>query len=150
MEQINLGYFQLRNKSLTVSLASWLLEYFHETHWWETNTLNSFTSAIASACKQFKETLLAPKSIGLPKKDSNLQERIDYVSTLKSATLRVYSDYEVAKDILSHSKFVEFVNSLSDSEFALTLGHVKDFITMPINQRICQFPFEAGLIRKVF
>ena len=70
--------------------------------------------------------------------------------------VRVFTDYELLKDLLktvehSSDRLSVFVltEQREEADFLFLVSHVKNFQSLPSHQRINQFPFEGGLVRKV-
>ncbi len=146
--KIDLSHFAAYRKNLTVSLAAWLLAYFPDESLWDHDQMQSMVVGVASACQQIRSASAATIPPLPPKKDANTQERIASFPTSDSI-VKVFTDYQVAKDIVNMPGSVVFVGDEQEADFLLTLAHIKNFTTMPFHRRACQFPFEAGLIRKV-
>lgn len=47
---------------------------------------------------------------------------------------------------LPHNSCIQFTDEQEDADFVITLTRVTNFLTLP--QRICQFPYEGGFVRK--
>ena len=70
--------------------------------------------------------------------------------------VRVFTDYELLRDLLqvgelgkeTSSSFV-LAEQREDADLLCLVSHVKNFLSLPSHQRINQFPFEGGLVRKV-
>lgn len=145
MENISLGYFAQYNKNLTASLAAWLLAYFPDSNSWDSGQFQSLVAGVEGACLQNKSSAVQKSSV---KRDSQVSERILHFPA-KDAIVKVYTDYDVAREILNVPGVIEMVEVQKDADFLLTVAHFKAFTTLPLNQRVCQFPFEAGFVRKV-
>jgi hypothetical protein len=143
---INLNYFAEKQKNLTISIAAWLIAYFPDSKSWNYDQLQSFNAAILAACKQ--NTLDLKPIIKTNKKDSNIFGRIELFPAVDKV-VRIYTDYDLAKELINMPDFFQIVNNEEDADFLLTMAHMRDFVSLPLQRRVCQFPFEAGLIRKV-
>lgn len=144
MDKISLGYFADYKKNLTASLAAWLLAYFPDSSAWDNDQYQSLVAGVDGACLQNKHSVVQK---GPMKRDSLYSERIAKLPAA-NAVVRVYTDYSVAADSIC-SPNIMLVENEEDADFLLIVAHFKKFTTLPHHQRVCQFPFEAGLIRKV-
>ena len=83
----------------------------------------------------------------------------------QSGRITVYTDYSLIKELVeveianssdpslstSSCPFTSryrFIESREDADFLFILEHVRDFVRFPRLQRVCQFPFEGGLVCK--
>ena len=145
MEPVNLSYFAEHKKNLTASVAAWLLAYFPFSNKWEPGQFESLMSAVDGACLQTK-SVVTQKSI--MKRDSQVADRVSRYPS-PDAIVKVYTNYEVAQELLNAPDVIQLVDKEEDADFILTVSHFKTFTTLPLHQRVCQFPFEAGFVRKV-
>ncbi len=140
----NLAYAQ---KPFTVSLASWLLHFFDNSTLWPTEVRDSLQHAINQACVEFHRK----KGNPLPPTASRVDPRVEQINQLpeRPSRIKIFTDYEVLlKEVTLKSSNIELVPTEEEADFIFTTRQMKDFLKMPIHQRICQFPYEAALIRK--
>ncbi len=66
-------------------------------------------------------------------------------------TIKIYSDYPLIKRCFIDygSKLITFVNNFDDSNFIFDLKPIQNFYKPNIHQKVNQFPYEGGFIRKV-
>ena len=71
-------------------------------------------------------------------------------------SVRVFTDYEVLRDLLQAGELGKETSSAfvlaeqrEEADLLFLVSHVKNFFSLPSHQRINQFPFEGGLVRKV-
>lgn len=145
MESVNLGYLSEHKKNLTVSLAAWLLAYFPNDAAWDCGQYQSLIAGVDAACVQNRSIV----SIKTPTKiDHRAVERTEKFPAT-NAIVKVYTNYDLAKNVLNAPGVVQLVESVKDADFILSVAHFKALTTLPTHQRVCQFPYEAALIRKV-
>jgi hypothetical protein len=66
--------------------------------------------------------------------------------------VRIFTDYEVLTEALTTipmPKGLIYVEKEEEADFVFTCRHVRNFLQLPLHQRVCQFPYEAAIIRKV-
>lgn len=141
---LNLLVVNQPNIQLTASLAAWLLTLVPEDLW-EDSELSMLRDGVVAACKHFKE-LTTERSVA--KCDPRFEKDGQTLAN-RTPPITIYTDYDL---ILSTGvpAFLKLVDSVSEADFIYTVKNVSNFLSLPLNQRICQFPYEAGLIRKVF
>jgi hypothetical protein len=145
MESVTLGYLSEHKKNLTASLGAWLLAYFPESTMWDCAQYQSLVAGVDAACLQSR-SVIVPKAA--PKIDSQLVER-EAKFPMADAIVKVFTNYDVAKELLHAPDVIQLVDSEEDADFILTVSHFRTFTTLPTHQRVCQFPFEAAFVRKV-
>lgn len=144
MTSINIQAYLLTGKPLTVSIAAWFLEVFNKPEQWDRGLLDNFQQGIAHACDQH-EKQLKERAKPMDRKDP----RADQIAILpKKDKHLIFTDYEVAKEIPLRNVDLAFIDDKDAADFILTAVQVKNFLNMPIHQRICQFPYEGALVRK--
>lgn len=145
MDIVTLGHLSEHKKNLTVSLAAWLLAYFPESSAWDISQYQSLVAGVEAACSQSRSAT-APKP--LSKADSQVAERTAKFP-MADAIVKVYTDYDVAKELLNAPEIIQLVKTEKEADFILTVAHYKAFTSLPLHQRVCQFPYEAAFVRKV-
>ncbi len=145
MESVSLVYLSEHKKNLTASLAAWLLAYFPDCSVWDNSQYQSLVAGVDAACNQSRSTV-APKAA--PKRDSQVEERTAKFPMV-DAVVKVFTDYDVARELLNAPHTIQLVHNEKDADFILTVSHFKAFTTLPTHQRVCQFPYEAAFVRKV-
>lgn len=145
----------VQEKSLTISLASWLYTYPVE-YWNDINEYQYIKNQIESLFPSYdnieEDDGWLPSNLTLPKalrkneiemsKDSRLPYRIEDKNNIK-----IYTDYYVIneiKDFLADN--LQLVDNEDDADFLFLTKNVKDFLS--INKLLNQFPFEGGIVRK--
>lgn len=102
-----------------------------------------------------KAGLLPPQGSGahIPRKDD--RSGTERKSFFSGETVRIFTDYEVLRGFLldqdTTSPTCPFVltDRREEADLLFLVTHVKDFLGIPIHQRVNQFPFEGCLVRKV-
>ena len=145
MESVSLNHFAEHKKNLTASLAAWLLAYFPDNKQWEAGHFESLVAGVDGACLQTKSIVIQKSVL---KRDSQVADRVSRFLP-SNAIVKVYTNYEVALELLNAPDIIQLVEREEDADFILTVSHFKTFTTLPLHQRVCQFPFEAGFVRKV-
>ncbi len=146
MESVSLVYLSEHKKNLTASLAAWLLAYFPDSSVWDNSQYQSLVTGVDAACNHSRSTV---SSKAAPKRDSQIEERIAKFP-MAGAVVKVYTDYDVARELLNAPHIIQLVENEKEADFILTVSHFKAFTTLPTHQRVCQFPYEAAFVRKVF
>lgn len=145
MEPVSLNNLSEHKKNLTASLAAWLLAYFPDSSVWDNSQYQSLIAGVDAACNQSRCTGAAK---AVPKRDSQVAERTAKFPMV-DAVVKVYTDYDVARELLNAPHIIQLVDSEKEADFILTVSHFKAFTTLPTHQRVCQFPYEAAFVRKV-
>jgi len=145
MESVNLNYFAEHKKNLTASLAAWLLAYFPDSKQWEAGHFESLVAGVDGACLQTRSVVIQKSAM---KRDSQVENRVSKFPP-NNAIVKVHTNYDVARELLNAPDVIQLVDREEDADFILTVSHFKTFTTLPLHQRVCQFPFEAGFVRKV-
>lgn len=145
MESVNLEYFSAHKKNLTASLAAWLLAYFPDNTLWDYSQYQSLLAGVDAACAHSRRNS-PPKTA--PKIDSQVTERTAKFP-VADTIVKVFTNYDVAKELLNAPNIIQLVDSEEEADFILTVAHFKAFTTLPTHQRVCQFPYEAAFVRKV-
>jgi hypothetical protein len=145
--RLNLSELNNLGRPLTASLVAWLLALFDDEEMWpKDGTREQFITAVNQTCDYFHQQSLQPKEVK-HKQDPRLKE---LTTVSRPQVVKVYTDYEVLlKEVKISSEHFEFVNSAEESDYLLTFSQVKNFLSIPIHQKVCQFPYESSLIRKV-
>ena len=157
---------------MTISKAALLLSaYPNREHWVHNSEYDMLSDGLTAAKKEASEGNKAssattkPQTLRsdpreVPSKRPNESEC--WASSSGNGggqtKVKIYSDYSLVLDLVAKeepnngvgpftSRF-EFVNDKTDADFLLILEHVKDFMELPSHQRVCQFPFEGGIVRK--
>ena len=144
MKSINLNCC-LKDQPLTASLAAWLLIFYKEDYWIDNREYDMLREAVITTLKT--ETL--PKLAKIS--SSRIDPRIvlsDIHSCSHNNPILLYSDYSELINNLKTSR-ISLVDDRNEAEVVLVLEPVKNFLSIPISQKICQFPYEGGLVRKV-
>lgn len=145
--RLNLSELNNLGRPLTASLVAWLLAIFDdESMWPKDGTREQFIAAVNQSCDYFHQQSKLPKDVKL-KQDPRLK---DIKEVTYPQVVKVFTDYEVLlNEVKLSSKWFTFVNSAEESDYLLTFSHVKNYLSIPIHQKVCQFPYESSLIRKV-
>lgn len=144
--KLDIAQFSVHQKNITVSIAAWLSAYFPDEELWDIDLLNSFKAGISQACEANKVPTVIGASVR--KADSRCDDRKQLLPSIGS-NIKVYTNYEVAKDVINLPDLLTMVDSEAEADFILTVSHTSNFTAIPLHQRICQFPYESGFIRKV-
>lgn len=132
-------------KNFTVSLAAWLLAFFNDESLWQEAYLQNFKAGIEQSCQQYHLTPPTP-----PQTQTKKDPRCEQIKEVQQpAVIKIYTDYDLCKALPFNSPYFEFVDDQNQADFLLIFKQVKDFLNIPIRQKICQFPYESCLIRKV-
>jgi hypothetical protein len=116
--------FDLKNntqKNLTASLASWLINYYNNKLQWNSeDELNMLSSSVELLLKSYCEenSLLSTTNIEDPRIKSN--DLIDYE---EAHIFKVYTDYDLAKDIIKLPEKIVFVDNISEADFLFVSGY---------------------------
>jgi hypothetical protein len=146
---IDLSQLSFSQKAFTVSIAAWLVQYFDRTDLWNADLRQSLVVAVAQACLDFRNKQKAQSSNieSMNRRDPRIEQILEGRSIRKP--VRVFTDYEVLLyEVTLLSDHFELVDNMESADFIFTTKQTKDFLNFPINQRICQFPYESALIRK--
>jgi hypothetical protein len=77
-------------------------------------------------------------------------DRSDEINAVpKKDVVTIYTEYDVAKEIELDSRYFQFTEDKDTADFLLLPLQVKNFLTLPVHQRVNQFPYEGALVRKV-
>eukprot|EP01036_Dinobryon_divergens_P025701 gene25703-34278_t len=132
--------------SLTVSKAAWLLAAFpYSAQWKDIHEFNYLNHAVSTGLQEAKKQHSGPTSS---------PELVDprspiAFSVTSSPVVAIYTDYPVARDVLSRSSSFKLVDTSDEAaDFLLVTAHIRDFLSLSPAQRVCQFPYEGGLVRK--
>ena len=141
----------VQEKSLTLSLASWLsvypIEYWNDVNEYEyiSKQMESLLPSYESIQEDdgfFNKTLPKPLHKN-DRKDSRSQYRIQDEKNIK-----IYTDYDTIKNELKDNLAdnLQLVDNEDEADFLFLTSNVKNFLS--INKLLNQFPFEGGLVRK--
>ncbi len=144
-----------QEKALTLSRAAWLLYTFpDEDAWLNVEEYNYIKSAVISAAPLENTVLLDSLPMADDSKDSMKYDPrgTDYKSIFtwdqsNKQKIKVFCDYEVLEEVNEHLVDIELVKTKEDANFWLICEQIKNFLTLPSNVRVCQFPYEGGYVR---
>ena len=158
-------------KSLTISRACMLLSMFPEPHsWMHVSEFEMLSSGVENAKMEVEGNRTCSSSSNT-NKEATLPsdpreeplESLQAGSSCKSSSsgmrkTKIYCDYQLILDLVGKedadvgldpfTSRYEFVCDKSDADFLLILEHVRNFLSLPLYQRVCQFPYEGGIVRK--
>lgn len=145
---LDLQALALANKNLSVSLASWLLHFFEQPALWPAGMRENFTQAIQQTCEQFHSQL---KSNNNASSSGRKDSRLDQIASISRPTvIKFFTDYDVLiNDITLLSNDFIRVDTAEEADFLFLMKQIKNFLTIPTQQRVSQFPYESAIIRKV-
>ena len=131
-------------KPLTISNAAWILaldlEYEHEEE--EAQLAQLVKQAIDAV--DFDDL---PKASHSGERADNRVDDCHINSDDSKSGIKVYTDFEVLVEVEQQiAPMVRLVKSREEADFLFVCERVTDFLS--INQRVCQFPFEGGYVRK--
>lgn len=146
MSTLDLQPLLATGKQLTASTAAWLLAVFQNEKYWDASMRESFVSGVQAACEQAADVQgKAPVS---GRQDPRLETIIESQPKDKDVLL-VYTDYEFASHVELQDAHVRFTDDRASADFLLLAAQVKNFLALPVNQRVGQFPYEGAIVRKV-
>mmetsp|Transcript_20762 Transcript_20762/g.18920 ORF Transcript_20762/g.18920 Transcript_20762/m.18920 type:complete len:158 (+) Transcript_20762:77-550(+) len=153
-ELFSLSILQKNHYNLTLSVASWLLAIIQENEWLYSEEKNMLLTALANINESPLPRAQLSTFIRQDKRNfDNINKerfRCDSDTDFNNAyKLKIFTDYEYAKQLLVKSNNCTVVNSLSEANFLLTALHITDFYGLPLDLRVNQFPYEGGFVRKV-
>ena len=166
---VQLADHVLPGKPLTISKAALLLSaYPNRTCWTHESEYKMLCDALTAAKKEAAEAEKANSSSSdqqtlrsdprqLPPEWPEGSGSVSYGSDGRGK-IKIYTDYQLIVDLVAKeevdrgidpfcSRF-DFVNDRSEADYLLIMEHVKDYLNLPPRQRVCQFPFEGGIVRK--
>jgi hypothetical protein len=142
-------------RNLTISLAAWLFIMFPDDINWENSSefemvLNALKSIEIKNFNELNSYLATTSSKEYSRKDHRIQYQIVHAQEqADNFVIKLYTDYDLLKEKIKLEENIILVESFSDAELLLLTKNVKNFIEIPINQIICQFPYESCIVRKV-
>jgi hypothetical protein len=134
-------------RALTVSLAAWLLARFEPDAFQDASEYLMLVNGVDSAMSsggQLPSCAAPPPGGRKDPRDSGHETRPP-----PTERVRIFSDYEFAVETLRKIPSVELVENAELADFLLVTGHIQNFTSLPQTQRVCQFPYEGGFVRKV-
>lgn len=143
---------QLSGNGLTASRAAWLLCFLPPKTW----RFKEEHDMLLNGVKQAGTSPLPcaePSNTSKPRKDSRQEAWIvhpshDSLFSNHSPTKpKIFTDYEFAREALRAANCLLSEN-LEESDFLLTVSHISNFYSLPMHLKLCQFPYEGGLVRK--
>lgn len=148
-----------KNGNLSISFAALCLSIYKDLEEWSNvDEYNMISSALVEPMSKAPTFFASSKSSDIvdprgefnyswPQNRSRPRVYTDHPQLLELIKLELTFD-EVSRYTLPfHSRF-DFVLFPVDADFVLTLQHTRNFLSIPEHQRICQFPYEGGLVRK--
>jgi hypothetical protein len=141
--QIDLQPFLALGRPFTAALAAWLLAFYSDEAMWEPHLRENLVNALSAACNA--QQLFSPSQPS-GRKDPRMQQ---IIALEKKDSVSIYTDYNVAQHVDAIDEKLRLTVNKEEADFLLISTHVKDFMSLPIYQRVCQFPFEGALVRKV-
>jgi hypothetical protein len=143
----------LQGKPLTLSIGAWMLaSHPQRSQWRYDQEFDMVHSAILGASDTARDPL------ALPCVPTPSQHRSDPRGEIKDSApeedkavapvIKLFTDYDEALKTKLPRDMFELVDNASDADFLLLVANVKDFLSIPPRQRISQFPYEGGFVRK--
>ena len=152
-----------QEKALTISRAAWLLYTFpEEDNWSNIEEFSYIQNAVTTAASLENTALLDDLPMADNSKDSmkhdprgtnhanNSDDNVGSIFTWNremKQKIKVFCDYEVLEEVGEHLTDVELVKTKEEANFWLICEQIKNFLTVPLNVRVCQFPYEGGYVR---
>lgn len=136
-------------KQLSLASAAWYLSLYQDSHAWDIPTRDAFESAISQHSAAFFDNLGQPQTF-TEKKDPRY-EQIKALPTKKERT-KIFTDYEVLDELLGTMALPDGLVQVSaeeEADFLFVYRHIRSFLQLPLHQRVCQYPYEASVVRKV-
>lgn len=147
MTKVDLQPLVATGRSLSASLAAWLLTFFHDPSLWDAALRENFIQGIQAACEQ-AESNAATQAEPSGRKDPRM-EKIEQLNLSNKEVVTVFTDYDVARQINLQDHRIQFTDDRENADFLLLASQVKNFLALPSHQRVGQFPYEGALVRKV-
>jgi len=147
---MSLDLIQLQSigKSLTASFVAWILAIFDDESLWPKDGIREqFIAGAQQACDYYHLTERVSKEVKI-KEDPRSKEILAFT---RPQVVKVYTDYEILlKEVKLTSDYFVFVDTPEEADYLLVFSQIKNFMSIPISQKVCQFPYESALIRKVY
>jgi hypothetical protein len=144
-------------KQLSPSSAAWFCSLYPDSSKWDMTLLTALQQAINQAISAFHSQLLTTieqRHMLKLKKDPRVKKDItNIIPEEQQFLIHIFTDYEALEIIFRDypdlsTKFL-LTKDQEIAQFIVTCKHVRDFLSLPFTQRICQFPYESAFIRKV-
>jgi len=148
------------HRTLTVSLAQWLVVVYDSDDWLDKQELASLYAALAASGfgdvedddegerkGKAKARQLPCASHSVDRKDP--RPEADELPPPPPSFVKIFTTWEAIvslKDKLGPKVLV--VDSAKEADFLLLTENVQQFVSIPSHQRVGQFPYEGGFIRK--
>eukprot|EP01039_Chlorochromonas_danica_P008757 gene8756-9656_t len=146
MTKVDLQPLVSTGRSLSASLAAWLLAFFHDPSLWDAALRENFVQGIQAACEQAESDATTPVEPS-GRKDPRM-DKIKQLEVSNKEVVTIYTDYDVAKHVDLQDHRIQFTDDRENADFLLLTSQVKNFLAIPIHQRVGQFPYEGALVRK--
>jgi hypothetical protein len=62
--------------------------------------------------------------------------------------VNIFTNYPLVEPIVNIPELIRFVDSPEEADFLLLFENISNFLSIPLHQRVNQFPYEGGLVRK--
>lgn len=142
-------------KQLSGGLVAWILAFYNDPTCWNKSDMDSLTVAVDHAVAQFysSQVVLKEEDVRIKRDPREYSESSILSSTEK---VKIFTDYELLQQIFVecpndhplHERF-QLVSNRNEADYVHTCLQTQNFLMLPANQRICQYPYEGCIVRKV-